>query len=417
MMVIFFFRQTAAFMGCKSGEIEIGTSTDPTEINMEMEMRKFFPAELHQLPHFRELPHQHDQSHPSSSSSSLRSLSVNSPEYSSILFNMPSTSSMPGETLKEVPIDQKAIKSISTGILPHQQTGQAFPWLRSIQHPTPESDDAAMTRAMLAVISSPSSSSSYQSQQQQQPPPYNYKVMNQRWSAFKRYRQSALQPNVLRRDNLGRKNMLKRAIAFLKSLELKRVQEQMQGIRTTSNQLHHMISERKRREKLNESFHALRSLLPPGFKKDKASVLSSTREYLNALKAQVLELQQKNQLLEARLSPEKEVSEEGNTVTGSPGRRVDIRVTHAAESASEEREIDLQVTVLQDCDLLELSIRLLESLKQITDVSLVSMEAHTQMQQTGSYNRVTLRLNIKGSEWDESAFREAIDKVVADVAP
>lgn len=34
----------------------------------------------------------------------------------------------------------------------------------------------------------------------------------------------------------------------------------------TATQLHHMISERKRREKLNDSFQALRSLLPPGTK-------------------------------------------------------------------------------------------------------------------------------------------------------
>jgi len=34
----------------------------------------------------------------------------------------------------------------------------------------------------------------------------------------------------------------------------------------TSSQLNHMISERRRRERLNESFEALRGLLPPGSK-------------------------------------------------------------------------------------------------------------------------------------------------------
>lgn len=34
----------------------------------------------------------------------------------------------------------------------------------------------------------------------------------------------------------------------------------------TMNQMQHMISERKRREKLNDSFHALRNVLPPGAK-------------------------------------------------------------------------------------------------------------------------------------------------------
>ena len=32
------------------------------------------------------------------------------------------------------------------------------------------------------------------------------------------------------------------------------------------NQLQHMFSERKRREKLNDSFHALKAVLPPGAK-------------------------------------------------------------------------------------------------------------------------------------------------------
>jgi hypothetical protein len=32
------------------------------------------------------------------------------------------------------------------------------------------------------------------------------------------------------------------------------------------NQLQHMFSERKRREKLNDSFHALKAALPPGAK-------------------------------------------------------------------------------------------------------------------------------------------------------
>ena len=32
------------------------------------------------------------------------------------------------------------------------------------------------------------------------------------------------------------------------------------------NQLQHMFSERKRREKLNDSFHALKAVLPPGSK-------------------------------------------------------------------------------------------------------------------------------------------------------
>lgn len=54
---------------------------------------------------------------------------------------------------------------------------------------------------------------------------------------------------------------MKRMLALLRT-----IRPQMQEIRSSSTQLHHMISERKRREKLNESFEALRALLPPGIK-------------------------------------------------------------------------------------------------------------------------------------------------------
>lgn len=61
--------------------------------------------------------------------------------------------------------------------------------------------------------------------------------------------------------------MIKAGIEILRRVSAMRMEAQVQEqYRPTSNQLHHMISERKRREKLNEYFHALRLLLPPGSK-------------------------------------------------------------------------------------------------------------------------------------------------------
>ncbi|EFH39286.1 predicted protein [Arabidopsis lyrata subsp. lyrata] len=59
-------------------------------------------------------------------------------------------------------------------------------------------------------------------------------------------------------------------------------------------------------------------------------------------------------------------------------------------------------------------IRLLEFLKQINNVSLVSIEARTRARDT-SVVLVSLRLKIEG-ECDESAFQEAVRRVVADLA-
>nr|GMC63557.1 putative transcription factor bHLH041 [Ipomoea batatas] len=141
------------------------------------------------------------------------------------------------------------------------------------------------------------------------------------------------------------------------NLSLMRRQELVRTTRPTITQVHHMISERKRREKLNESFQHLRSLLPPGTKKDKASVLSITTEQLSALKAKV-------------------------TVRGENG-------------------------------MLELVMRLLEFLKQVENVRLISVEAKTR---SNSVNRIILRLVIQGGDLNESDFLEAVRRVVGDLA-
>uniref|UniRef100_A0A0E0BYK6 BHLH domain-containing protein n=1 Tax=Oryza meridionalis TaxID=40149 RepID=A0A0E0BYK6_9ORYZ len=70
----------------------------------------------------------------------------------------------------------------------------------------------------------------------------------------------------------------------------------------SDNQLQHTMSERKRREKLNGSFVALKAVLPPGSKKDKTSILIRAREYVKSLESKLSELEEKNRELEARLS-------------------------------------------------------------------------------------------------------------------
>ncbi|XP_052183276.1 putative transcription factor bHLH041 isoform X2 [Diospyros lotus] len=406
------FYQRAIFMGCNAGEIELGMSIDTqdkfifrrfSQANLEMEMKNWFPDDFSGKKPIREFPILADQNRPSSSSSSLRSLSMESQEFSPFLLNIPS-SSLVAEPPKEAPLEQ-ALRPVSSSasISPLHQAMQAFSQIRNAPFPTPETEDAAMTKAILAVLSSPSSSSSSWQQQNLNPP-------TQKSSAFKRYR-SGLVPIAAR---IQRQNMLKRAITFLRTLNLTRRQERVQGSRPTSTQLHHTISERKRREKLNESFQALRSLLPPGTKKDKASVLASTTQYLTSLKAQVADLSRRNRVLEAQILPRREASGEASRLPTT--ERLDVRVTGVAESTSEARIVDLQVIVRGDCNMLDLVIRMLEFFKQIRNVSLMSTEADTQVEESSSINRVVFRLNIEGGDWDESAFQEAVRRVVADMA-
>lgn len=407
--------KTAVFMGCRSGEIELGSS-NVVQLNMEMEMRGFFPEDFSrrspvgdQLPQ----PQPTDPNRPSSSSSSLRSLSTGSPD-SSLIFTIPSASR------PQVPTDAtpSSLQAISSSITDqHQQAMQALSQIRSnIQLPTLESEDAAMTRAILAVLTSPSSSSSSTSHQPQQNQnlPYNDYQLNPKASAFKRYAASMLgAPTTPARASLRAQSMQKRAVLFYGKLNLARREQQLR-IRPTSNQLHHMMSERKRREKLNESFIALRSLLPSGTKKDKASVLCSAREHLTSLQAHIVELNRRNQLLEAQLLPSREAV--GGEVTGSSNERFSVRITPVPESTSEQRIMDLRVSVRGERPIVDVLIHLLQFLKLDRNVSLLSIEANTHITDAGSVNNFNLRLRIEGNGWDEYTFQEAVRRLVADLA-
>ncbi|KAM1072819.1 hypothetical protein FF1_018034 [Malus domestica] len=444
------FYQTAVFMGCKSGEIELGMS-NVCQINIKREMMRtwlpeVFPGQLSPHTEVASRSINGQQQYPlSSSSSSLRSLStMDSPEYSSLLFNIPTTTTTISHNIPELftqlssnplqPINISSLEPLPTKNLitttsststtsPHQQAIQAISRIRNIQFPTPEIEDATMTRAILAVLSS----SPYQPPPQTNPPSSSsttdHHLQTPRASAFKSYNTSVLAPRTQMSANLRQQNMHKRSISFLRSLNLTRLREGIQATRPTSSQLHHMISERKRREKLNESFHTLKSLLPPGTKKDKASVLTTAREYLTSLKAQVAELSKRNQQLEARLLPLASLgaNEAAAAAAGSSNERCSLTVTRVSTESSpdqDEQIIDLQVILRsQESCTEDMVIRILEFLKRVENVSLMSMEANTWISESNfNINRVILRLRVdQGTEWDEAAFQEAVRRVVADL--
>lgn len=427
--------KTAVFMACKSGEIELGLCGG-SQGNMEMEMRSLFQEDFK------------DQQSPaaaggrpiqSSSSSSLRSLSMDSPsEYSSLLFNIP-TSSHLSETLIDVVPNLQPLTTTTTAaststsisttagntrtntsLQQAQQAMEAFAQLQNIQLPIiQETEQDAMTRAILAVLTSPTSSSSssqqQQQQQQQQEQPQQH-LAPPKASAFKNYNLVLAPTSNIRAISAFRgQSILKRTISYYRRLNIARREYTAGPSRPTSTQLHHMISERKRREKLNESFHALRSLLPPGTKKDKASLLINTREYLSSLKAQVDELSRRNQILEAQVLPKAREAAAAASVNAE--ERVQVRVSPVAESTSEWRMVDIRVIVRGECPALDLVIRILEFLKGDDNLSLISVEANTQIAaDSTSFNHVILRLRIQGNEWDESAFEEAVRRVVGDLA-
>ncbi|XVF48992.1 hypothetical protein PTKIN_Ptkin03bG0232800 [Pterospermum kingtungense] len=353
------------------------------EMEMELGMRSIFPEDFSrgedQLPQPIT-----DPNYRPSSSSSLRS----SPD-SSLIFT--------------IPIND-----------PHQQ---AISQMRSnyIQLPTLETENAAITRAMLAVLTTPSPSSSSSStshhhhhhhhHQQVQNLPCIHQL-NSKASAFKSYGSMLGAPTPPATASLRAQSMLKRAIVFYRKINSLRL-EQLLRSRPSSNQVHHMMCERKRREKLNENFYALRSLLPSGIKKDKASLLASAKEHLTSLRAQIVELSRQNQILESLLLPSGEANKEA--VSGSSNERINVRITPVmSEATSEQRIINLRVSIRGETPMVDILIHLLEFLKLDRNVNLVSIEANTQITELGPVNHVNSRLRIEGDAWDESSFQEAV---------
>ncbi|KAL8463965.1 hypothetical protein ACS0TY_033779 [Phlomoides rotata] len=329
--------KTIVFVGCAAGEIELGMTNDP-QTDLLKEMNNLISLQAAAIALDR----------PSSSSSSLHSLSVDSPEYPPRSY----LSSFVQEPIQQ-PLDAK----------------QPLSQIRSVQLPTIESEDAAMTKAILAVLSSPSNSSSSAPQNLPPPPP-------------------PPPPPISNRSTT----------AFTRNLNMRRRQElEVQENRPSVTQLHHMISERRRREKLNQSFHILRSLLPLGSKKDKASVLSSTTEYLSSLKSEMVELVKKNQMLESQLSGRKS---EARTVdihvgSSSTAERVNVEITEVSSSTSEARFLDLRVSVRGESRLLDLITRLIGYLKQQRNLSLLSLESNTSMSGGVQVHGVMMRLKIE----------------------
>ncbi|KAL5231760.1 hypothetical protein ABZP36_030536 [Zizania latifolia] len=133
-------------------------------------------------------------------------------------------------------------------------------------------------------------------------------------------------------------------------------------------QLKHVLSERKRREKLNDSFKALRAVLPPG-RKDKASVLIRAKDYLNALLARITELEEKSKTLaEARqlhCSDGEKDDEAADDET-----EVDIGRSAAAEGAPDQcRELHLKIVIgsSSGCSAMDAVAGILQGLNDMRD--------------------------------------------------
>ncbi|CAA6663502.1 unnamed protein product [Spirodela intermedia] len=131
----------------------------------------------------------------------------------------------------------------------------------------------------------------------------------------------------------------------------------------------HVLAERKRREKLNEKFLALRSLVPSGTKVDKASVLGDTVNYIKQLLRRTEENEARIRQIESEkttIAPNVFASDGGERTT-NPKRRASCNDSELVNGGS------LHVSVIETDMLVEMKcqnvdgllVRIMEVLEEL----------------------------------------------------
>ncbi|KAK8956500.1 putative transcription factor bHLH041 [Platanthera zijinensis] len=250
----------------------------------------------------------------------------------------------------------------------------------------PMVEEMAITRAMVSVISSSSSStlssssaaSSYQHLSEQGAQTYQSQVTYcpPKMCSFQPY-SSSISRKLESHNNVHSQSMIKKAHNMLRSVNKLRAQAKEEETQLTSYQMQHMVLERRRRERLNSSFHSLGKLLPPGSKKDKTAVLCNTVSYMKTLKSEIYELEEKNRVLEEKVLPF-----EAELQSIDPNERVQVKLRKSSQTESEKQQIYLVIMVRVQCDLIRVVLQVLECIKTMKAISLLSLDAipnHEQM--------------------------------------
>nr|ABW69688.1 anthocyanin synthesis regulatory protein [Ipomoea purpurea] len=128
--------------------------------------------------------------------------------------------------------------------------------------------------------------------------------------------------------------------------------------------VNHVLAERRRREKLNERFIILRSLVPFVTKMDKASILGDTIEYVKQLRRRIQELEAPTEVDRQSITggvTRKNPPQKSGASRTQMGPRLNKRVTRTAErggrpenNTEEDAVVQVEVSIIESDALVEL---------------------------------------------------------------
>nr|BAN17386.1 bHLH transcription factor [Torenia fournieri] len=198
------------------------------------------------------------------------------------------------------------------------------------------------------------------------------------------------------------------------------------------NDRNHVLSERKRREKINERFSILGSLVPSGGKLDKVSVLDHTIEYLRELERKVEELESYKEAMERESvaqSKTQDAIERTSDNYGPNGTTNSKRpLTNKRKACNNEKTGDENKRVrLRDSDNVSIKVSDKEVLIEMRcswnehllfgvmeAISKLNMESETvQSSNTDGLLHLTIKAKFKGLKAaSASVIRQALQKVI-----
>ncbi|KAJ0970185.1 hypothetical protein J5N97_023062 [Dioscorea zingiberensis] len=189
----------------------------------------------------------------------------------------------------------------------------------------------------------------------------------------------------------------------------------------------HMLSERRRREKLNEKFLILRSLVPSISKVDKTSILGDTIEYLKELERRVEELESCRELMDVEVREKRkhpDVTERTSDNYGTQITRNKQKVCSIDESETEQHHwvlskdgaVDVNVTVIQKDVVIEMHCPWRDSLlfDIVEAMNNLHLDCHSVQSNTqDGILALTVKAKIKGSvAVSAGMIRRAVQKVI-----